>query len=261
MSSPSTAAPIPFWRLAIPSLVTLGNATCGFAAILQLTTGSAGGGQAALSMAAWLIQAGWIFDMCDGMVARTLKANGPFGAQLDSLCDVITFGLAPAVLLVTATGGGWLGCLAGLAYLWAAVVRLARFTVESGNDAEGHLYFSGLPSPVAAALITGLYLAQAHLLTIPLPGVEPATAHGLAAELASGLPLAAVTAAMLMVSRLRYPDMPKHYLKGIKPRWHLAGLAVAAWFLSPALTIAVYFTLYTLAGMLGPALDKMRRQP
>jgi CDP-diacylglycerol--serine O-phosphatidyltransferase len=256
MSAFLTPGAIPFWRLAIPSLITLGNAACGFTALYWMTTAGTVGQVAALTVSAWAIQSGWIFDMVDGMVARALKANSPFGAQLDSLCDAITFGVAPALLVATSAGGSALGWMAGLIYLWAAIVRLARFTVECGNDDEGHLYFSGLPSPAAAALVAGLYMAHARLLDTPISvaGLAEGPAKAIAAALVSVLPWVAVAAAVLMVSRVRFPDMPKHYLKGIKPRWHLVGLGLVAGWLSPAVALALYFSVYTIVGVLGGAL-------
>jgi CDP-diacylglycerol--serine O-phosphatidyltransferase len=263
MSASPTPVAIPFWRLAIPSLITLGNAACGFTALYWMTTAGAVGQVAVLTVSAWAIQSGWIFDMVDGMVARAPKANSPFGAQLDSLCDAITFGVAPALLVATSAGGSALGWIAGLAYLWAAIIRLARFTVESGNDDEGHLYFSGLPSPAAAALVAGLYMAHARLLETPISvaGLAEAPARAVAVTLVSVLPWIAVIAAGLMISRVRFPDMPKHYLKGLKPRWHLVGLGLIAGWLSPAVTLALYFSVYTIVGVLGAALRRTSAPP
>lgn len=237
----SSAAPSRM-RLAIPSLVTLGNATCGFVAVVLLVRAQAQGltTPEALVPAAWAILAGWGFDMADGPVARLLRASSAFGVQLDSLCDVLTFGFAPALLVATAGGLGWGACLAGLAYLWAVVIRLARFNTEADTD-SAHLYFKGLPSPAAAALV-------AAALAAPGPAIAPLAIAPVLA-LPWVLPAIAVAAGALMLSTRRYPDAPKHYARGLLPRWHLAAFVAVAAIAGPALFLFGYFALYAVYGL------------
>lgn len=194
----------PLSRLAVPSLLTLGNAGCGFVAIASLA--SLLNAPPDLNLAAWLVFGGWFFDMIDGSVASALKANSAFGGQLDSLCDAVTFGVVPGVL-VMATGGPWAG-VAGFAFTSAVLVRLARFNVAPPGD---HLYFTGLSSPSGALAIASAVLAMAWARAHggPLPWL------GLAMQ---GL---AVALAALMLSRVRYADLPKHYAKRLKPWWQL----------------------------------------
>ena len=99
-----------------------------------------------------------IFDMLDGRAARILGADSRFGAQLDSLADLVSFGVAPAIIMYNWTLArlGPLGWIAALAFCAASAVRLARFNVQAARD-EGatnvHPYFTGLPTPAAACML------------------------------------------------------------------------------------------------------------
>ncbi|MCC6465706.1 MAG: phosphatidylcholine/phosphatidylserine synthase [Planctomycetes bacterium] len=156
----------------LPSALTLGNAVCGLAALMELMHGFAAaaagrGDEVALRLgyAAMLVGGGMLFDAMDGKVARMTATTGRFGAELDSLCDALTFGVTPALMI--RVGGGFF--FASEAYdskiLWAvaslyaccAILRLARFNVETGED-DDHTTFSGLPSPAAAATICAMFL-------------------------------------------------------------------------------------------------------
>jgi CDP-diacylglycerol--serine O-phosphatidyltransferase len=103
-----------------------------------------------------------VFDMFDGQVARIARVTSDFGAQLDSLCDVVSFGVAPGILLVkmcpqfTELHREAIWCIAAL-YACCAAMRLARFNVEIDED-DDHSMFEGLPSPAAAAVIAGFAL-------------------------------------------------------------------------------------------------------
>lgn len=243
----ASAPPPSRLRLAVPSLVTLGNATCGFVAIVLLIAQASHGPLTAqaLAPAALVILAGWIFDMGDGMVARLLKATSGFGVQLDSLCDAVTFGFAPAVLVAAAGGLGWGARLAGLIYLWAVLIRLARFNDEAA-DGDSHMYFRGLPSPAAAAIVAGCVATAAHPVgAIAWFGPLPAA---VGAGLLAALPWLAVAAAALMVTTLRYADGPKHYARGWLPRWHLGVFAALMALVGPAAFLFGYFTLYAAWG-------------
>ena len=108
----------------------------------------------------WLIFLAMVFDGLDGYVARLARTTSDFGAELDSLCDVVSFGVAPGVfdgedvpasLPLVHDQAIW---IIAAAYAACAALRLARFNVETSDDDE-HLHFSGLPSPAAAAVIAG----------------------------------------------------------------------------------------------------------
>ncbi|MDB5096052.1 MAG: CDP-alcohol phosphatidyltransferase [Cyanobacteria bacterium RYN_339] len=233
-------------RLAIPTAVTLANVACGFAALIALATPGDH-----LALAGWLVVGAWLLDMVDGQVAKLMGATSAFGAQLDSLCDAVSFGAAPALLIATA-GGPW-GWAAGFAFLAAVLSRLARFNVDAGDDADGHLYFVGLPSPaggmaIAALALCGRWLGEPPHAIVP---VDAGVAHALAGALPVALPLAGLLMAALMISQVRYADLPKHYLKKLAPRAQLLALPVVAALLSPQAALAAFFATYAVAGLVG----------
>lgn len=138
-------------RVAVPSFFTLMNLLSGFFAII-----STAGGE--FEKAAWLIVAAGLFDALDGMMARIANAVSMFGVELDSLADVVSFGVAPAFLLYE-FGLDRLGLfgvvIASLPALCGAV-RLARFNVEFEGEKKD--YFSGLPIPVQATFVVAFIL-------------------------------------------------------------------------------------------------------
>ena len=134
----------------LPSLFTLGNMFCGFFAILVSIRGQ-------YSLAAVLIGLSVLFDITDGAVARLVGAVTPFGLQFDSLADLISFGLAPALLAFTLFSQGrdewdpvgWVICFVWVA---CAAIRLARFNTTIDPTADKR-YFIGMPSPGAAGVV------------------------------------------------------------------------------------------------------------
>ncbi len=212
----------------VANLLTIGNAVCGFVAVvLAGGLGTAGkflqsGGadeplHLELKTAAWLIIFGMIFDVLDGRVARSTRSSTDLGAQLDSLADVVTFGVAPAVLVfrmcqIPAPWKMWpwvLWCLV-VAYFLGAVLRLARFTAESTPDESSHLCFKGLPSPGAAGVVASLaifyfYLKQFKQIELKLLEGYHDQIEAFADYVPSLLPFVAGIVGYLMVSnRLRY---------------------------------------------------------
>ncbi len=134
----------------LPSLFTLANMMCGFAAILVSIRGQ-------YTLAAVLVGLSVVFDITDGAVARLVGAVTPFGLQFDSLADLVSFGIAPAVLAFTLFSEGrdewdplgWVVC-----FLWVAcaAIRLARFNTTIDPTADKR-YFIGMPSPGAAGVV------------------------------------------------------------------------------------------------------------
>lgn len=243
----------PGWLVAIPTAITLGNALCGFAAAMLLAGWTPAAGPGAVTAAAWLVLAAWACDMVDGMAARLTGTSGKFGAALDSLCDVVGFGVAPAFLVGTLAQAWW-GWLAGGVLLAGVLIRLARFDAEdAGEDGpDGHLWFRGLPSPAVGTLIATLALTWGQ--AVSGSGVffylDAGTQATIAEWLARGLPAAGLIVAALAVTTLRYPDLPKHYMKRLAPRWHLALLAVACVALGPGPGLLAFFLLFTVLGPL-----------
>jgi len=130
----------------LPSMFTVGNLFCGYASIVYSTRGD-------FDTAAVLIGVSMVVDTFDGFFARLTNSQSAFGAELDSLADVVSFGLAPAILAFT--WGLWplgrIGWAVGFIYLAAAAMRLARFNIQSAHTDKR--YFVGTPSPAAAAVI------------------------------------------------------------------------------------------------------------
>src|SRR3954463_16610444 len=131
----------------LPSLFTVGNLFCGYACVVYSTRGD-------FDTAAVLIGVAMVVDTFDGLVARLTNSQSAFGAELDSLADVVSFGLAPAILAFT--WGLWplgrIGWAVGFVYVTAAAMRLARFNIQTASTMDKR-YFAGLPSPVAGGVI------------------------------------------------------------------------------------------------------------
>jgi CDP-diacylglycerol---serine O-phosphatidyltransferase len=130
----------------VPNFVTTANMFCGFYSVIAAIQGD-------FITASWAIMAASVFDMLDGRVARLAKATSQFGVEYDSLSDLISFGMAPAVLLYlwALRPYGRLGWLAAFLYLACGALRLARFNVTTQAQPKG--YFQGLPIPMAAGVI------------------------------------------------------------------------------------------------------------
>lgn len=235
----------------LPALFTLGNLVCGFFAIvvaarvekptesqeqqLPKSTAIAMGTPARIieqfdvsdpvhncMLSGWLIFLAMIFDALDGQVARLAKSSSDFGAQLDSLCDVVTFGVAPAFLMVKMcprftflhSEAVW---MMAAAYAACAALRLARFNAETHED-DDHLNFSGLPSPAAAAAIAGFGIM---FYTLRRSGNTLPYADNIDTALQTALPFFTLVVAALMVSRIPYPHVTNQVLNGLHSFGHL----------------------------------------
>lgn len=238
----------------IPTLFTLGNAVCGFAAITVASRiDQTPETDIYFAVSAWLIVAAMVFDMFDGYVARLSKSASEFGGQLDSLCDAISFGAAPAFLLLR-MGRDWpestpvirqaIAVIAAL-YMICAVLRLARFNVENSPDAASHKRFKGLPSPVAAGCLASLAMLRSGLAS-EWTGFDPVLVQGYVRVWA---PVGAVFVALLMVSQVPYPHLTKQLLRGRRHFGYLMRiiLGVALIVLLRELALLVVFWGYTLS--------------
>jgi CDP-diacylglycerol--serine O-phosphatidyltransferase len=189
--------------------------------------------------------------MFDGTIAKAMRATSDFGGQMDSLCDAVTFGMLPALLIATGAGRTPLAMAAGLVYLAAVLVRLARFNSENTHDPQAHLYFKGLPSPAGAMTISAWSLAQTAWQGHPeWSGALFAALPGMAAQLPSPLVPAAFVLASMMVGTRRYADLPKHYFRGLKPWWQLVPILLATVLVPWPLGLVVLTTAYVLGGAL-----------
>ncbi|WP_428052516.1 CDP-diacylglycerol--serine O-phosphatidyltransferase [Candidatus Avelusimicrobium stercoris] len=142
-----------------PSLFTLGNLACGFFSILAAAKGN-------FAHAGWLILFAMVFDMFDGRVARLLGAESNFGVEMDSLADAVSFCTAPALLMyffVLHTQPLW-GAPIACVYACFGVLRLAKFNAMAYAGQGSKKYFSGLPTPAAAAILASFAISYSIML-------------------------------------------------------------------------------------------------
>ena len=249
----------------LPTMLTLGNVLCGFAAVFFASRVP---GEAELpfnwsplSFAAGLIFLGMIFDALDGRVARLTNSTSELGEQLDSMADMVTFGVAPAFIAVQLVGAGVpyisgdadhlfgratlvIGCV----YVACAALRLARYTVEARakRHAADPNIFSGLPSPGAGGAIAALALLHQHIFfgehqSEAPPWVVEAAAYGMVAVL--GL------TALAMVSKLPYTHVMNRYIRDRAKVGTVAAYAIVGLLLMiyPQWSLAAGFTAYALS--------------
>lgn len=169
----------------VPNIVTTANMFCGFYSMTAAMRGD-------YVNASWAIILAAVFDLLDGRIARLAKATSPFGVQYDSLSDLISFGMAPAMLFYQWVFVAYdrLGLLAAFFFLACAALRLARFNINT--DKVEKQYFQGIPSPAAAGLVATFVIFR-HATGYPqthLPWVVGIT----------------FGAATLMVSTLKFPS-------------------------------------------------------
>lgn len=262
----------------LPTLLTLGNAVCGFGAItfaakvgLAERTGWGRDDTECLFIAGCLVFLAMVFDALDGRAARWAKQSSQFGAELDSLCDAISFGVAPAFILVKFTPDfhpRLLWAIAGL-YVVCAVLRLARFNVETDED-DSHNSFSGLPSPAAAGTIAACMIAwpeivyRAGMDVLPgdwLNGWLKAISAGLIPLARFMLPIVTLSVACLMVSRVRYPHVFNQLFRDKQTFRQLLYLVlgIAVCVVIQELAIPLIFAGFAASGPLRELVDFFRR--
>ncbi len=234
----------------LPTLFTLGNLVCGFFAIViaarvakpvqpqDLPDGETaivyyeGSDPTHCMYSAALIFLAMVFDALDGQVARLSRSSSEFGAQLDSLCDLVSFGVAPAFLLVkmcpyfTAVHNEPVWIIAA-SFAACVALRLARYNVETDED-DDHSSFSGLPSPAGGAAIASFAFLFYALRREENPIMYAATIDGWLQWL---LPWYALLIAVLMVSRIPYPHVTNTLFRGEKSLGHVVGVIFAMAFL------------------------------
>lgn len=203
----------------LPTLVTLGNTFCGFLAILFIADSidSPELIPKSLLWATWLIFIAMLFDAIDGKIARVTNVATDFGAQLDSITDAITFGVAPVFLVKVLVERFWEGqklpihprilILVCSLYVLCAVLRLARYNVESDRDESGREYFNGLPTPGAAGALASLCLLYFELTGDTLLVKLLPFLKGQGIVIIQALPYMLPILGILMVSRLPYFHM------------------------------------------------------
>jgi len=226
----------------LPSLFTLANLFCGYACIIFATRGE-------YATAAPFIGIAVVLDMLDGRIARMTGATSDFGREFDSLADVVSFGIAPAVLGYTwgLNTYGRLGWAVGFVFVSAAAIRLARFNIQTATNSDKR-YFVGMPSPAAAGVPAATVFAYPFGLT------------GWYAILA--VPMLLVPA-LLMVSTIKYRSFKTFDLGRRRPvnKLILAALGIAAIATFPQWTLLVIAYVYLVSAFIGMVLARVRSRP
>ena len=206
----------------LPTLLTLGNGVCGLAAIaIAMSDDPRWTNETQLLIAGTLIFGGMLFDALDGSAARMTGQESQFGAELDSLCDAITFGTAPAVIVWEYSHGMALpqkiSWGIGVLFTLCVLIRLARFNVETDED-DSHEGFDGLPSPAAAGTLASFAIAMPELAGYANDPEYPERVQWIAQQLLNGSQyfMAALTLvlAYLMVSRFQYKHVFQQLVQG-----------------------------------------------
>jgi CDP-diacylglycerol--serine O-phosphatidyltransferase len=238
----------------VPTLLTLGNAVCGLASVAYASRYVKEPNAVYLAASGWLILVAMVFDTLDGFAARLAKAAGRFGAELDSLCDAVSFGAAPAFLLLQ-LGPGWdspimhrlLAAVATL-YLMCTILRLARFNVESIEGTGSAKRFRGLPSPAAAGCVAALAILKLSL------------GDRWSGYFEAWATIGAFLVALLMVSRVSYPHLTKGILRGGRTTVPLILTAVVLVVLAREAAVALLFWGYALLGLVRYVAAKVARR-
>ncbi len=198
--------PIP--RTIVPSFFTLMNLFCGFVAIVQIYEGK-------LEFGAWLIVIAAFFDMMDGFMARLTNATTEFGIELDSLSDIVSFGVAPAFLFYSYSLNEMMiiGIIISAFPALCGAVRLARFNVDARVEDPDN--FKGLPIPAQAMMLVALFL-----IFFPNPELFDGFKHGFNSMLVPVILLLS----LLMVSTVPFDKIPRfnrNYLRSNRSRVYL----------------------------------------
>lgn len=216
----------------LPNLCTTGSLLCGFFAIIQVLNGE-------FVEAAWAILLAGIFDMFDGQIARLTRGASQFGIEYDSLVDLVSFGVAPSILMYiwVLHDFGRLGWICAFLFCACGCLRLARFNVQA--DGEERQYFQGLPVPMAA------YVLATTVIFYDAQYIVPPQKNG---WMLGGI----VFLGLLMVSTVRYRNAKQWDMKTRISFFVLvasmAVIAFVAW--NPAVMMWVMALLYTITGPL-----------
>jgi len=226
----------------LPSLFTVGNMFCGYACVAYAMRGE-------LEVAAPFIGIAVLLDMLDGRIARLTGTTSAFGKEFDSLADVVSFGMAPA-LLVFRWGLeplGRLGWAAGFVFVTAGAIRLARFNIQTSTDKR---YFVGMPIPAAAAIPAStvyLYPYGLHDYTSALPALA-----------------LMLVPAVLMVSTIRFRSFKTIDLQARRSYKALLGVAVVFFAITthPRWALVAIAYSYLASAFIGMAMTRfLRKRP
>jgi CDP-diacylglycerol--serine O-phosphatidyltransferase len=239
----------------VPSLFTIGNIFCGYYSVISTIRGN-------WDLAAILIGVGYILDGLDGRIARLTKTASDFGLQLDSIADVVTFGVAPGILAFSwgfksiegidgtvAKHVHQLGFVATFAFVVCGALRLARFNLlaKKPADSSSKRYFVGLPIPAGAGMIA----AVVHFFKTQTLQVGSALLWALLILLV----------AFLMISTVRYSSFKEFDVKKAKP-------SLALFFTAMLISLIIFYsevvllamaTIYVSSGLVGKLIHTVQR--
>ena len=246
------------WLKGVPTTLTICNSLCGFFAIIYTLRiydppSQASSTESVLAVSAWIILFAMVFDALDGFAARIFNAASMHGMQMDSLADMVTFGVAPAVLVAIMSHYLkemqfyqyvflWIFCAV---YLGCAALRLATYNVHAILEKKSGEKFNGLPSPGAAAAVCSLVIFYSMK-------------SGEIKQILSILPIYSGILGLLMVSNIKYHHIGK-WLQSVRRNNKrlfvlVIMLLMLAW--QPQLSIVLFINGYVLSG---PILEAARK--
>jgi CDP-diacylglycerol--serine O-phosphatidyltransferase len=216
----------------LPNTITLCGMFAGFYAILSAINGN-------FLHAAWAIVIANIFDGLDGWIARLTNTTTRFGIELDSLSDLVAFGVAPAIMIYkwALIPFGKLGWAAAFLFVACGALRLARFNVQTG--APGSKAFKGMPIPGAATIIASIVIFYYEFWTgIPEKNIF--------------FPVITILLSLLMVSTLRYHGLKEVDFRERKPFWVLIVFVLVLFVLliHPSTAIFIFAMAYLFWGII-----------
>ena len=224
----------------LPNLFTTGALFAGFSAIVQATKGN-------FELAAILIFVAMVLDGLDGRVARMTNTTSEFGIQYDSLSDMVSFGLAPALVVYewSLHSMGKIGWLVAFVYVAATALRLARFNTHAADEKS---FFQGLPSPSAAAILA------AFIWVVNDYGVQ-------GTDFKIVTLLLTLTAGILMVSNVPFRSFKDFDLKSHVPFVVILGIVIALVVIvyDPPRVLLLGFTIYLLSGIVSALLHRKKK--
>ncbi|ODS34061.1 MAG: CDP-diacylglycerol-serine O-phosphatidyltransferase [Candidatus Scalindua rubra] len=221
----------------LPTIVSIGNLACGFGAIIFIINNE-------LSYAAWLIITAMVFDGMDGQIARLIKTKIAWGRQIDSLADMVTFGIVPAFLIGSINAFNshiaiWFVCFF---FTLCTAIRLARHNAQDNSDTEQDKYFTGLPSTLAGGTIASLILLDGYLKTTV--GIQ---------IVSKSIPSITFILGILMVSKIQYIKIVDVLRKKHNPASLLTIIGVfftllVLFILYPSIMLPLGFCVYVIIG-------------
>ena len=226
----------------LPNTLTLCGMFCGFYAIMSSINGN-------FLHAAWAIILANIFDGLDGWIARLTNTTTRFGVELDSLSDLVAFGVAPSVMVYkwALMPFGRLGWAAAFLFVACGALRLARFNVQTGSS--GSKAFKGMPIPAAASILSSVVIFYyVHWEGIPDKSVM--------------YPLLTIILSLLMVSTLRYHGIKEVDFREKKPFWMLIVFVMILFvmLIHPSTAIFVFAMVYLFWGIIENIILLVRKQ-